>query len=121
MSDWETRYNEAMRKHLADHMSILADEREHSIYSRVDYTLSHHLSKCLIDPEDLRGSEVSETTAFDFAGTGCESDRSTVLRVKPVKCMCGEIDGKTGEWEGSFGDLIKSITGAPENTRKITL
>ena len=116
---WEERYNEDIRTFLADHMEVIKDN--YSIYGRTDWDAQDHMRKCMFDPEMLKGAQVKEKTVWEFAGTFVDDERAVVLHASPISCMCGHLTGRTGEWVGSFEDLIVSITGNKVNTNVINL
>lgn len=116
---WEERYNEAIRTFLADHMTVISDE--YTRFSREDWSAQKHMTKCMFDPANLKGATVTEKTIYEFAGTFVDDERAVVLRIQPVTCMCGEVAGRTGEWAGSFEELVVTITDNRVNTREIVL
>src|SRR5690349_5593764 len=56
-------------------------------------------------------SRVIEKSHYEFAGTDCDSQQTTLLVLTDVDCSCGHVKGRRIAREGSTGELLRELLG----------
>lgn len=78
-----------------------------------DYDAARHTHRGACHYLPTESSELKEITFDEFAGTDATNNHTTVLAVTDVNCVCGEQRGVTVAMQGTTGELLSALLGAP--------